>query len=119
MATTKKKPAPPPLTPPPAEMNGPAGEVLTLAEAAGYLRLSEDDVVALVHGKGLTRLHTGRTWRCLKAAIQRWLSTGALSPQARKEAQLALAGKWKDDPDIEEIVREAYRRRGRPMTEGE
>ena len=31
--------------------------------------------------------------------------------------KLALAGVWKDDPDIEEIVREARRRRGQPLTE--
>jgi len=36
-----------------------------------------------------------------------------------KEAFLALAGAWKDDPDIEEIVREAHRRRGRPIAENE
>jgi hypothetical protein len=30
---------------------------------------------------------------------------------------LELAGKYKDDPDLEQIVEEAYRRRGRPITE--
>jgi len=28
-----------------------------------------------------------------------------------------LAGKYKDDPDLEQIVEDAYRRRGRPITE--
>ena len=30
---------------------------------------------------------------------------------------MAMAGKFKDDPDLEEICREAYRKRGRPITE--
>ncbi len=28
-----------------------------------------------------------------------------------------MAGKYRDDPDLEQIVEEAYRRRGRPITE--
>jgi hypothetical protein len=34
-----------------------------------------------------------------------------------KEAFLALAGVWRDDPDIELIVQEAHRRRGRISVE--
>lgn len=118
MPRTKKKPAAQPLTPP-AATNGPAGEVFTLAEAAAYLRLSEADVVALVHGQGLPGRFTGREWRFLKSAIQQWLSFGTLTRQARKEAQLALAGKYQDDPDLMRICEEAYRQRGRPLAEGE
>jgi hypothetical protein len=29
----------------------------------------------------------------------------------------ALAGAWKDDPELENIVEEIYRQRGRPITE--
>jgi len=35
-----------------------------------------------------------------------------------KEAFLALAGSWKDDPDIDQIVRESMRRRGRSIDPG-
>ena len=38
---------------------------------------------------------------------------------ARKEAQLALAGKYKEDPDLMRICEDAYRQRGRPLAEGE
>jgi excisionase family DNA binding protein len=104
---------------PPAATNGPASEVFTLAEAAAYLRVSEADIVDLVHSHNLPGRFTGSEWRFLKSAIQQWLSTGSPPLQSRKEAQLALAGKYKDDPDLMRICEEAYRQRARPMTEGE
>jgi excisionase family DNA binding protein len=93
--------------------------VFTLAEAAAYLRLSEADLIDLVHAQGLPGRFTGREWRFLKAAIQQWLSSGSPTRQARKEAQLGLAGKYQDDPDLMRICEDAYRARGRPLTEGE
>ncbi len=120
MARTKKKtePAPQP-EPQPAVVNGPAGEVLTLAEAAAYLRLPEREVVELVHSQGLPGRIVGSEWRFLKAALQHWLSTGLPTPETRKAALLALAGAWKDDPYVEQELKEIYERRGRPMTEDE
>jgi excisionase family DNA binding protein len=98
--------------------NGAADEVLTLKEAAAYLRLGESDVLRLVSEQGLPARQLGTEWRFLKAAIQDWLRTGPL-PKAGKEAWMALAGAWKDDPKVEEELKEIYRRRGRPMTEDE
>ena len=118
MPRTKQQPEAAPLPPPAANSGAVAGEVLTLPEAAAYLRLSEADVLRCVHEQGLPARQLGTEWRFCKAAIQDWLSTGAPSAlQANKEAWLALAGVWKDDPDLEKIVEEAYRRRGRPITE--
>ena len=57
--------------------------------------------------------------RFLKSAIQQWLSSGSPTRQARKEAQLALAGKYQEDPDLLRICEDAYRARDRPLTEGE
>jgi excisionase family DNA binding protein len=119
MSTTKKKQIRQPVTPPSAAMNGTAAEVLTLAEAAAYLRLSEADIIELVHSQNLPGRLAGNEWRFLKAAIQQWLASGSPTPQSRKEAQLALAGKYKDDPDLKRICEEAYRQRGRSMIEGE
>jgi excisionase family DNA binding protein len=96
-------------------MNGPPSDVLTLAEAAAYLRLSETDLVDLVGSQGLPGRFTGSEWRFLKAGLQDWLRTPV--HLSGKHAFLALAGVWKDDPDIEEIVQEAHRRRGRRSTE--
>jgi hypothetical protein len=100
---------------PPASVHGPAGDVLTLAEAAAYLRLPEAEVVGSVHSQGLPGRCVAGEWRFLKAAIQQWLASVSPTWEARKAAILELAGKYKDDPDLDAIVEEAYRRRGRPI----
>jgi excisionase family DNA binding protein len=82
-----------------------------------YLRLPETQVIGLVHSQGLPARFTGSEWRFLKAALQEWLRTGTPPPKGSKEAWLAMAGTAKEDPDLEGIVEEAYRRRGRPITE--
>jgi excisionase family DNA binding protein len=92
-----------------------AAEVLTLAEAAAYLRLSEATVIGLVHSQGLPGRFAGKEWRFLKSAIQEWLSKPP--PQYSKEAQMSVVGSLKDDPDLIPMVEEIYRRRGRPITE--
>jgi excisionase family DNA binding protein len=112
--TKKTKPEPVPQSEPqPAAVNGPPGEVLTLAEAAAYLRLPEKDVIAATSTQGLPGRLVGGEWRFLKSAIQQWLSVSQPTAEMRKAAPMALAGAWKDNPDIEQIVEEAMRRRGR------
>lgn len=91
-------------------------EVLTLAEAAAYLRLSEEDLVRLVREQGLPGRRLGQEWRFLKAALQDWLRTPP-PPLKPSEDPMQWAGAFQEDPDLPEIVREAYRQRGRPMTE--
>jgi excisionase family DNA binding protein len=99
----------------PAANGDPAqGEVLTLAEAAVYLRMPEPDVLRLVAEQALPGRRLGNEWRFLKTAIQQWLST--TPAKENKEAWMGLAGAWKNDPFVEEELREIYRRRGRPMT---
>src|SRR6267378_756115 len=90
-------------------------DVLTLAEAAAYLRVPEAEIVRLVQHQGLPGRLLGDEWRFLKAALQDWLR----APPARgsREAVLSVAGAWKGDPYVEEELKEIYKRRGRPMTE--
>jgi hypothetical protein len=54
-------------------------------------------------------------WRFLKSALQDWLRN--TPQQTGKAAFLALAGTWNNDPDIDEIVHQALRRRGRTVSE--
>jgi excisionase family DNA binding protein len=119
MPQTKKKPQPTPTS----AVNGPVGEVLTLGEAAAYLRLPEADVLRLVDEQGLPARRLGNEWRFFKVAVQQWLSTPPPTPsdllQANKDAWLGLAGKYKDDPDLLAICEETYRQRGGPIAEDE
>jgi len=118
MPPTKKKPE---LAPAPQSQlqataeNGSPSDVLTLSEAAVYLRLSEVDVLRLVDEQALPARRLGNEWRFLKAAVQQWLGTPL--PKGRREGIWAAAGSWKDDPYLDEMLKEIYRRRSQPMTE--
>jgi excisionase family DNA binding protein len=116
MPQTKKKPEPAPQPVQATGTTSPGGEVLTLGEAAAYLRFTEAEVLRLVHEQHLPARRLANEWRFLKGAIQDWLRTGP-APMPSKEAQLAVAGAWKDDPTLEAMLEEIYRQRGRPITE--
>jgi excisionase family DNA binding protein len=117
MPRTKPKPEPEPQQPA-AGANGPVlGEVLTLAEAAAYLRRPESDVIAAAASQGLPGRMIGGEWRFLKDAIRQWLSVSQPPAERLNAAMLAFAGAWKDDPHLEDMVEEIYRKRGRPITE--
>jgi hypothetical protein len=90
-------------------------EVLTSAEAAEYLRVSEEALLRAVGPVGVPARLIDGEWRFLKSALQEWLCTD-LKPSSR-ESLLSVAGAWKDDPYLDEMLKEIYRQRGRPMTE--
>jgi excisionase family DNA binding protein len=120
MPRTNKKPRPkpsaePPVPAAPSAPNNATGEVLTLAEAAAYLRVAEAEIRSMVGTEGFPGRLVGGELRFLKSALQDWLRTPMRKPS--KEAVLALAGAWKDDPFLDEMLRNIYKERGRPMTE--
>jgi len=91
-------------------------DVLTLAEAAAYLRASPEEVLRLVKEQGLPGRRVGEDYRFLKAAVQDWLRAppSAADKQAFWQSQF---GALKEDPYLEEMLQEIYRQRGRPETE--
>jgi excisionase family DNA binding protein len=108
-STRTKRGNKPQATPAPKPKPVGSEEVPTLAEAAAYLRLSDSAVVCLIHTQDLPgRLAAGQ-WRLLKSAIDDWLRVPP--PKPSKEAVLARIGSWKDDPYLEDELREIYRRR--------
>jgi excisionase family DNA binding protein len=107
--TTKQK------LPTKAETPVPTAAVLTLPEVAAYLRLPEAKIERLVRESNLPGRWTAEEWRFLKVAVDDWLA--GLSVRSSKEAQMAVAGVWKDHPTIPEMLKEIYRQRGRPTTE--
>jgi excisionase family DNA binding protein len=88
-----------------------ASDVFNLSEAATFLRVAEEDILRLLKLRELPGRQIGNEWRFLKSGLQDWLRMP--ERKSGKEAMLAMAGVWKGDPDIEEIVREAHKRRVR------
>jgi excisionase family DNA binding protein len=116
--TTKTKAAKKPKKDRSAKNGTPNAEpldVMTLAEAAAYLRVAEAEVVQLVQTEGLIGRQVGAQWRFLKRNLELWLSTPA--KRNPNEALLALAGTWKDDPDAEQMLKEIYERRRQTIEE--
>lgn len=52
------------------------GEILTLEEAAAYLRVSEDALRAMVRDDAIPAQKIGEEWRFLKRALNDWLRYG-------------------------------------------
>lgn len=116
MTQTKSKSSRKPRGRPPAPStsrpSANSSEVLTLAETAAFLRVSEQDVLRLVVEQGLPSRKIADDWRFLKAAVEGWLCTPAATAQT--DFWQTHFGAFKDDPYLADIVREAYRKRGRP-----
>ena len=133
----------------------PVNEILTLPEAASYLRVGEDVLRQLASEQKIPARKIGEEWRFLKSALQDWLRRGlplddwerwlsllhawhgypvpevflddlarrivaklAERPRAErasKQRLLELAGKWQDDPSLDELLEHIYAQRGRPM----
>lgn len=116
MAAPKTKPRKN-LAKSPAAANGvpePA-DVMTLAEAAAYLRVSEENIVRMVHDQDLPGRFVADGWRFLGSALREWLAKPM--PKQSNEAMLSIIGSMKDDPYVDEMLAEIYKQRGRPMIE--
>ena len=90
-------------------------DVLTLEEAAAYLRLSKGAVKKQAEMRLLPGRKVDRQWRFLKAALDDWLRG-----QDKKDSWTALSeqfGVFKDDETLLPMLEEIYKARGRPMVE--
>jgi excisionase family DNA binding protein len=87
-------------------------EVLTLAEAAAYLRVARAEILQLAERHELPGRQIGKEWRFLKSALAGWLQ----QPD-RKRRLLRHAGAIQNDPNLDEMLEKIYQERGRPMTE--
>lgn len=91
-------------------------EVLTLAEAAAYLRVPEAEILRMAQGQLLPGRQVGNDWRFLKTALQEWLRSPQ-PPVSKKDFWEKQIGALRDDPYLEEMLKEIYRQRGRPEVE--
>ena len=87
------------------------GEVLTLSEAAAYLR-AEAQLAELAVRQEVPGRQIAGEWRFLRTALANWLS--GPPRQGFWETQF---GALKDDPYLDEMLRDVYQQRGRSMTE--
>ena len=87
-------------------------EILTLAEAAAFLRVTEESVLRAMADQGLEARQIGGEWRFLRSAIEDWLRDR--SPKARLMAQF---GALKDDPSMDEMIQNIYAARARQRDE--
>ncbi len=108
-----KTPSPPSNASPRRAVVAKTGDVLTLAEAATYLRTSLDEVIRLVREQGLPGRRVGEDYRFLKAAVQDWLRAPP-SAAGKQEFWQTHFGALKGDPHLEEMLQEIYRQRDRP-----
>lgn len=92
-------------------------DVLTLREAAAFLRVADREIEALAESQTIPCRKLGNQWRFLRSALEDWLRQPVVIPS--KEAMLACAGSWKDDPTVQPMLDEIYRRRGRPMVQSD
>jgi len=82
--------------------DGAGAEVLTLAEAAAYLRVREEAVRELIEKGALPAQRVGGEWRLLKRAVVEWLQFEAQPP---RELQMFPPPWALDHPFWEDLFR--------------
>jgi excisionase family DNA binding protein len=87
-------------------------EVMTLEEAARFLRVPKKAVEELAVGGKIPARRVNGQWRFLKAAVEEWLHGREVL--SSRDAFLAQAGAFKGDKMLEQIVKDAMKARGRP-----
>ena len=114
MTQTKTRPALRSRKPAPTKRTtgAAAPDVLTLAEAAAYLRVPAADILGMVATNGRPGRQFGTEWRFFRAALQAWLA----APDKKRFWNIHF-GALKDDPCLEEMLAEFYRQHGRPERE--
>jgi excisionase family DNA binding protein len=91
-------------------MNKPISEkVMTLAEAAKFLRVSAPKARALAEAHQLPGRKVGDDWRFLRSALIEWLRP---TPDS-KEIFLRQAGALADDDSLPDLLASIYKARGR------
>lgn len=87
-------------------------EVLTLEEAAGYLRISYEVAEQLAARGAIPARRIEDDWRFLRCALDDWLR----GPDY-KQTMLGQAAALKDDESLAELRSAIYAERGRPEVE--
>jgi hypothetical protein len=87
-------------------------DVLTLEEAAAFLRVPEESVLRLSANEELPGKCIDGQWRFLRAGLADWLCR-----KSGKAILLSQVGALADDESLPELRKFIYAKRGRPETE--
>ena len=87
-------------------------EVLTLEDAAHFLKLAPDAVARQAEAGQIPGRQVEGTWRFLLSRLEDWLGR-----RDSKAIFLEQAGAFKNDESMDELVAQIYKARGRPEVE--
>ena len=73
-------------------------DVLTLEEAAAFLRVSPQAIEELAVGRGLPARRVAGNWRFLRSALEDWLRSSS-----GQERMLSQVGALADDPYLPQV----------------
>lgn len=93
--------------------NGTNNGTLDLAAASKFLNIREPMLAILAEQGRVPARKVGKGWRFTQVRLEKWM-------RDEREPEIALlqqAGTWKDDPDIDGILKDIYKARGRPERE--
>ena len=96
-----------------------APEVLTLTEAAEYLRVAESELSKLASERAVPCQRIGEEWRFHKPALIGWLAGSEAPKRGSKEAVMEYFGIFRDDDDLEEQLAKLRSYRDSTDTEDE
>jgi excisionase family DNA binding protein len=89
--------------------------VLTLAEAAKFLRVKKSALQKMVDEGRVPARKIGNEWRFLRSALEGWLTGKSDS----RNAFLEQAGAFRDDDTLMPMLEDIYKTRGRSIIDGE
>jgi excisionase family DNA binding protein len=97
----------------PASANGvPASpDVLTLAEAAAFLRVPNEVLVREAESGRVPGRKLGSEWRFGRAKLLDWLAQPEPGGAGGRKSMSSVIGAFKDDETLEPMVEEIYRQR--------
>jgi excisionase family DNA binding protein len=90
--------------------NATINEVLTLDEAADYLRVKKSVLEKMAADGSVPARKVGKDWRFFRGAIQVWL----MGTPDYRTALLNQVGAFADDETLPELLKSIYAHRGRP-----
>jgi hypothetical protein len=94
-------------------------DILTMEEAAGLLRVPLASLQIEVAKGGVPGRVIAGEWRFSKSALLEWLNMPTPQPVSGRDRLLALAGLWKDDPTVDDMIKDIYKRRKAGTVAGE